>query len=316
MVKKFVAVVAVAACAMIGLSMRIYGVNELREGDFVNINSENSRAKISEKVLNDTGRISYINAEDIRSIKTARGDIDGDGTDDVVLALDYGPDLSVIAVYKADDNDTYLYLGEIGPLETITALETKRLAAENRDVIAIKEESTQRLGAYEYNVFVRGYLWNDDRFINIISLPETIEAYWNGLWDDNGEEISAWKSIEHTSVITWEGTDSPVIHTQEEHRYSISDDTENKSVPDESTFRTVSSRNIEQDFLWNDVFRAFVISVVEDNDSGERFGVVEDFDNSVYYPLEEYSHFLGRVRVIDTNGNLSVREKSGLTFIP
>ncbi len=204
MVKKIVTV-AVVLCFALCLSISIYGVDGLREGDFVNINSENSRIKVSEKVLNDTGRISYINTEDIRGIKTARGDIDGDGRDDVVLALDYGPQLSVIAVYRADENGYYSYLGEIGPLESVTALETKRLAAEDRDVIAIKEESVQRLGAYEYNVFVRGYLWNDERFINIISLPESIEAYWNSLWDNNGREINVWKSIEQESVITWEG---------------------------------------------------------------------------------------------------------------
>lgn len=315
MVKRIVTV-AVFFGLLLCLSIRIYGLDELREGDFVNINSENSRLKISEKVLNDTGRISYINTEDIRGIKTARGDIDGDGIRDVVLALDYGPHLSVIAVYKADDKGFYSYLGEVGPLESILALETRRLAAENRDVIAIKEESVQRLGAYENNVFVRGYLWNDERFINIISLPESIEAYWNSLWDDNGQEINVWKSVEQDSVITWEGIEMPVIYTQEDQRYSVSEDTENKSVPDESTFRTVSSRRIEQRFEWNKDFRAFVLATAEDNSKGEIYGIVEDFDNSVYYPIEEYSDFLGKVRVIDKNGNLSVKDKNGLTIIP
>ena len=314
MIKKIVAA-AVGIVFVFCVSMRIYGVDVLKEGDFVNINSENNRIKISEKILNDTGRINYINAEEIRDIKMARGDIDGDGIRDIVLALDFGPQLTVIAVYKADEKGDYSYLGEVGPLESVTALETKRLAAENRDVIALKEESVQRLGAYEYNVFVRGYLWNDERFINIISIPESIEAYWNSLWDNNGQEIDVWKSIEQDSVITWEGIDAPVIYTQEDQKYSVSEDTENKSVPDINTFRTVSSRRIEQTFRWNDEFNAFVLSVAEDNSTGEIYGVVEDFDNSVYYPIEEYSQFLGKVRVIDTNGNLSVKEKSGLTII-
>ncbi len=59
-----------------------------------------------------------------------------------------------------------------------------------------------------------------------------------------------------------------------------------------------------------------MLATAQDNSTGEIYGVVEDFDNSVYYPIEEYSEFLGKVRVIDKSGDLSVKDKSGLTITP
>ena len=142
MKKKAIAVITLLIFT-IGISLSIYGIDTLRESDFVNLNSKDNKIKIAEKVLKDTGRESYITDTDIRSIKTTKGDIDGDGVEDIVVVLDFGPELSVIAVYGGNSDGTYTYLGEIGPLTGIKAFETKRLAKENRDVIAIKEESVQ-----------------------------------------------------------------------------------------------------------------------------------------------------------------------------
>ena len=106
-----------------------------------------------------------------------------------------------------------------------------------------------------------------------------------------------------------------MIYTEEAQKYYVSYDTENKSVPDEDSFSLINSRTIKQIFNWNEEFKAFVIGVAEDKATKEKFGVVEDFDNSVYYPIPEYEQFLGKVRVIDKKGNLSVKNKNELNFI-
>ncbi len=313
MKSKITTVFAVAAVMVIGVTMKIYATNNFKESDFININNAENMRIAAQKVLDDIGREDFIEAKDIREISVTNGDVDGDGLNDKILTLDFGPNLSVIAVYKGD-GESYSYLGEIGALTNIAAIETKRLAARNRDVIAIKEESIERLGGYEDNVFVRGYLWEDGEFVNIISIPESIEADWNSAWDTDDETPEKWNRIRSNAVISWEGTEDPIVKSRENQRYLVSSDTENKNIPADSTYNLVDSRNIEQIFKWNEEFGAFLLGFAIDNGTGERFGVVEDFDNSVYYEILEYEPFLNRVRLIDKDGNFTVKNKSDITF--
>lgn len=312
--KKFMTIAAVAAVMVIGLSMRIYALSDFTESDFVNVNNPDNMKKIAEKVLKDIGRENYISAEDAQKITVDTDDIDGDGIDDKVILINFGPDLSVIAVYKGN-GDTYTYLGEIGQLNNVTAFETRRLEAEGRDVISIKEESSQRLGAYELNTFVRAYLWDGEKFINIVNLPERIETDWNQQWDGDGTGPSQWNRIRENSVITWEGIENPIIHTDQRQDYLVSSDTESKTVPADNTYTLLSSVQVKQDLKWSREFRAFILGVVQDKQTGERFGVLEDFNKSVYYPVPEYEPYLNKYRVIDSKGNVFVKETNTLTDI-
>ena len=307
--RKTFVLASILAVMVIGLSLRIYGVSDFKESDFVNINSPGNLQRISSKVLDDTGRGTYISPDYIKEIAVYTGDITGDGADDKILLLNFGPDISLIAVYAATD-DGYEYIGELGLLSNVTALEIKRLAAENRDVIAIKEESVQQLGSYEYNVFVRGYLWNKNRFINIISIPETIEADWNKLWDD---ESIQWNRVRHNAQISWEGIDPPKVYINGYQEYFVSSDITNKNIRADDTYTLQNSRNISQTFTWSEEFSAFVLEVRNDLISGERVGVVENLNNSPYYIVLEYAQYLNKYRTITKNGDIIIRQNTELS---
>lgn len=313
MKKKSVTLAAVAAALLLGFGGRAYAVNAFNESDFVNLGREENKISLAEKVLADVGRERFINAEDVQKILVENGDFDGDGVEDKAVVLDFYPNLSVVAVYKGD-GENYSYLGELGPLMNVTGVEKRFLAAENRDVLAIREESVQYLGGYERNVFVRGYLYREERFNNIISLAEEIEADWNSAWDDEKTD-GTWKRIRSNAVISWEEGENPVVLSRDKQQLLVSEDVGSKVIPPDDTYSVAKERTVEQRLFWDDEFGAFLLGIVLDKD-GKRYGVTEDFDNSPYYAIAEYSQYLNKVRLIDKNGEFSVKSKNDLTYVP
>lgn len=307
--RKMLTVVSVIVVMVIGISLRIYGVTDFKESDFVNLSDPDNMQRIAQKVIDDAQRGGYLSPEFIKEIKIYDADIDGDGMKDKILLLNFGPDISMVAVYRGT-GDGYEYLGELGILSNVTALEPRYMAKEGRDVITLKEESVQQLGAYEYNVFVRAYLWNGQKFINIISLPEKIESDWNQLWDD---EAIQWNRVRQNAVISWEGIENPKVYTEEHQEYLTSSDRISKTLPADETYSVTNSRDIAQTFTWSEEFKAFVLEIREDLTTGERVGVVENLNNSPYYIVPEYKPYLNKYRVITKNGDIIIRQASELS---
>ena len=143
-----------------------------------------------------------------------------------------------------------------------------------------------------------------------ISIPETIEADWNKLWDN---ESVQWNKVRHNAQISWEGIDTPKVYTSEHQEYFVSSDKTNKNIPADDTYTLQNSRDIYQAFTWSDEFNAFVLEVRNDLISGERVGVVENLNNSPYYIVPEYEQYLNKYRVITKNGDIIIRQNTELS---
>lgn len=314
--RKWVSIILVVVVMFLGFSVRIYGVsNDITQAEVQSPNTLQNRTSIAEKVLTATGRTEMFQPEEARNVTIYTRDLLGDGKNEIIVVVEFGPKNSIVAVYQPV-GDNYQYVGDVGEffyIRNIQFMPIPDLGGKN--VMFIREYAAQDIGAFERSSFIKGYLWDNEQFRQVLKVPEGIEASWNELWDGTTNGQNKWKRIEQRTDITFQDGGDPVLNLVHYQGNKVSTDTQSKELPSLDTFETLENRVVSETFRWSDEWRRFILSEKIENQTGQKVAVIEDFATSPYSLLEEYGELVNKVRIERENGETDVVDRNTLRDI-
>lgn len=312
--KKWIRIIAVMGLLLVGISATTYGVSQgISRQTATDLESPENKLIIAQNVLADTGLSDRFGTEDIQDISIYRGNIDGEDGEDIVVSIEFGPTDTLVAAYQ-NTGDGYEYLGTVGTFFTVEDIALAPTRNVGKDFIIIREHANQRIGAFEDSTLIRGYVWKDGAFDEILKLPEAINTQWNRAWDSNDPNApSQWERIRMFSDITFVGPEEPTIQLIEYQSHDTSRDTESLNVPADDTYFTVKERVVTQAFRWSEEWQRYILFEMIENSTGEKVAVLQDESASPYALLPEYAQYENLYQIIRKDGTREYIDSNALT---
>ncbi len=283
MKKKLIVTAAVTGIVLGGFTGKTYGASALNEERIINFNDIEQKKEIAAGVLEDTGKSEIYNINDLEQVEIYFGNVTENDEKDVVVAVNFGPKNTILAAYTTDGN-SYEYLGTIGDFYEIKNVSFIPIDSNAQDVIIVNEFANQGVGAYETAELLRGYLYKENEFQNVLSTPIAIESAWNELWEHNEIVTSKqWKKVLQTSDVTWKTTSTPTtLDIKKYQRYLTVDNDDQKTVPKKEEFIEQDKRVVAEHQKWSDTWQRFIIDEGIERSTGETVAIVEIRDDSPY----------------------------------
>lgn len=315
---RWLTLAAVVCVVILGFASKSYGVQTLNQAVLDHPETLENQTKIVETVLRDTNRRGQYDAADVGKVSVHYGDVTGDGRQDAVVQVQFGPKDTLVAVYQKEENgDGYSFLGEAGVFFDVQRLEFLPIPDMGKSAILLREYANQNIGAFEKNVFVRGYLWDGEAFELVISIPQNIVSTWNRLWNQNAQaDPSDWERVVQEGELTLEEADAPSVNASYDQMYQTSTDTQTKNIPADETFSTNKARKIEETYYWDTGWGRFILGEARDPATGETVAILADLSNSPYVLSDDFVQDEGQVRIRRKDGAIEVVNRDSLEMLP
>lgn len=312
MKKKRWIIFSVFMVMLLGTAVRVYATaKQITAKDLKNLEDSATKTKVSEILVKDMEQGKDVNTKDIQSITATFGEINGKNNDTVVIVGNYGTNLALVGVYKKA-NGVYVFLDDIGVFFDVEEVNTVNLKNLGKDAVFIKEYAQQNAGTFERTTFLRGYLWEEDGFKLIYSMPEQVNADWN----KNGESgESQWNRVIQTSKTKLENGNYPAIKAQRNQSYLKSSDTKAKNIPADSTFYEVAKKDVSESYYWSDQWEQFIICEKIDKTTGEKVAVIEDWENLPYGIVQDFQIYSSKARIVRKDGTTDIVQKDILSEV-
>lgn len=245
-------------------------------------NNEANQREIARSVLESTGRSDQYDLRDVENVTVYFGGELTENEDDVVVSANFGPKNTVIAAYTAD-GDVYEYIGDIGNFYGVANIKFIPSKELGQDIVIVRERINQSLGAFEETDVLRGYVYEDEGFRDVLNTPEKINASWNQIWNNNAfQKDTKWNRVtEETESVWGVGEDTEVTLTRYQN-YQQSDDIDKETVPEDETFQTKDSRVVVERFYWSPKWERFILGEAVEKTTGEQVAIVENLAKSPY----------------------------------
>lgn len=283
MKKKLIVTAAVTGIVLGGFTGSTYGSSTLTKEQIGNFSDIEQKKEIASGVLKDTGKTELYNMNDLEQVEIYFGNITENDDHDVVVSVSFGPKNTILAVYT-NEGDSYEYLGTIGDFYEVKNVSFIPVDSNAQDVIIINEFANQGVGAYETAELLRGYLYQESEFQNVLSTPIAIESAWNELWENNEVVTSKqWKKVLQNSDVTWKTANTPTtLDIKKYQRYFTVDNDDQKTVPKKEEFIEQNKRVVSERQVWSDSWQRFIIEEGVELATGETVAIVEIRDDSPY----------------------------------
>ncbi|MGE4215223.1 MAG: hypothetical protein AB7E42_10680 [Anaerotignaceae bacterium] len=307
---------AVFIVMLLGTAARAYATaKQITAKDLKNLEDSATKTKVSEILVRDMGKSKTVDPNEVESITVTYGNIMGKDHDNAVIVGNFGSDLTFVGVYQKA-NGVYDFLDEMGVFFDVQEVNTVNLKNLSKDVVFLKEYTEQNVGAFERTTFLRGYLWENDGFKLIYSMPQQVKADWNK-YDYSGKESgeSQWNKVTQTSKTKLENGNYPVIKAERSQSYLKSSDTKTKNIPADSTFSEVAKRDVSESYYWSYTWNQFIISEKKDKSTGEKVAIIEDLGNLPYSIVQEFENYSNKVRIVRKDGKTDIVAKDTLTNV-
>ena len=272
--------------------------------EFANANEPENRIRIAERVLMLTGRNDMFKPQDVRGIRVDYAPLTQNDVQDVLVTLDMGPEATIMAVFTPAE-DGYEYVGEVGYFFTVDNIDFYRPDEDKVDVIIFRESNNQSIGGLENSSFLRGYIYKDGKFVNVINIDENIESWWNDELTGTAQppvKNPQWNKITQTSVIR-NNADYTVIDATKTQTYSIAPPTANKIKPKDAAFTEQTIRVINEVFTWSNEWQSYIVDEKIEGSTGEKVAVLKDFGA---FPYILTGDTLNEYRVLRKNGSVDI----------
>lgn len=312
--KKITAFICIAVALLVGISVKIYGVSEnITLDEIQNSATRQNREKIAQTVLEDTGfqdRYTPSEAENIIIEFANVSNASETPKQDVIISVSFGPKDSILAVYTPIDGNQYKFVGSLGQFFDILDINTMPIPDKDYEMILIRERADQRIGAFEDSTFLKGYLWDGEKFNQVLNVPSRIKTSWNNNLLEGKKEEFPWIRInEETDIST--ATEPTVgfnlVHYQ---NYQRSTDNTSENIPLDDTFHTISERVVPEKLVWSNDWQRFIIKEGTEKSTGQKVAILEDLDNSPYALYEGYLNVGDRYRILRQDGTQDIVLKS------
>lgn len=280
-------------------------------------NTEANRKSIAKKVLADTGNSQRFTPEEVKKITIYGRDVFGDEAQEAVIELSISPSTSILAVYTPQKDGSYAFVANLGEFFDIQNVQFLPIKGLDDNILLVRENVNQNIGAFEKSSLIKGYLWNGKEFNQVLNLAENIDANWNDLWTGNTtDNQSRWRKIKERTDITYSDGATPKLQLIHNQQYAVSDDITNKNIPKEGTFTTQKDRIVTENLFWSPTWKTFILGEKMETRTKEPVAVLEDYGASPYALLEEYGAAnQEKVRILRKDGSEDIISKSLLSDV-
>lgn len=258
------------------------GDNQLNQWHLENLNEAKNIKRIADSVLENTGREDLYDLEDVEDVKVYYGSVLGAENEDVVISVSFGPKNTVVAVYTSDGN-VYEYVGDVGNFFDVQNIEFIPIPSLGKDVVIVQEFANQNIGVYEASSLIKGYVYEDTAFKNVLNTPAKIQASWNFLLDNEDiADKSKWRRITEDTERIWKNRENPNLQLSRNQTYLEARDVDTKQQPKDTNFTESDTRRVVEIFYWSDEWRRFIIGEAVEKATGKPVAVIEDQTASAY----------------------------------
>ncbi|MBM6828095.1 hypothetical protein H9X85_00440 [Anaerotignum lactatifermentans] len=245
-------------------------------------NSEKNREDIAKSVLESTGRTGQYDLSDLEDVTVYFGGAVTGNEEDVLVSLSFGPKNTVIAAYTPDGN-VYEYAGDLGNFYGVRNIRFVPSPELGKDIVIVRENVDQSLGSFEQTDVLRGYVYENNGFRDVLNTPEKIESSWNNIWNQSDiREESLWRRVTENTESSWSSGENPQLTITRYQDYLESSDQSEGQVPEDETFDKKQSRVVVERFYWSEEWGRFILREAVEKATGEKVAIVEDLSASPY----------------------------------
>lgn len=282
--KKKIVLLAAALILLGGYTVGIYAKVEgdLSQSQVDDPNSEKNREDIAKSVLESTGRSEQYDLADLEDVTVYLGGAVTGNEEDVLVSLSFGPKNTVVAAYTPDGN-VYEYVGDLGDFYGVRSIRFVPSPELGKDIIIVRENVNQSFGAFEQADVLRGYVYENNGFRDVLNTPEKIESSWNNIWNQSDiREESLWRRVTESTESSWSTGETPQLTITRYQDYLESSEKEEGQVPQDDTFDKKQSRVVVERFTWSDAWGRFILREAVEKATGEKVAIIEDLSASPY----------------------------------
>lgn len=249
-------------------------------------NNTVNKEKIINSVLNGIGAVQEVSNQARIIIHVYYGKIQPNKKQkDALISIQFDSKNTVIVLYGTEDGKAYHFVSFLGRFYTIKEILFLFEKENNSDIILLKEFVSMKLGCYEDTTFLKGYIWDNCIFKQVLEIVKDVEALWNSAWVDNSQK-EEWEKVVLTSETKWAKAEALVLFLYETQEYSISTEKNEKILPDKNTFQPVNNRFVQENFIWNKNWNRFILFESIYKKTGKKVAVIQNLSNSPYSLVE------------------------------
>lgn len=282
--KKKIVLLVSALILLGGYTAGIYAETEgdLSQSQVDDPNSEKNREDIAKSVLESTGRTGQYDLADLEDVTVYFGGAVTGNEEDVLVSLSFGPKNTVIAAYTPDGN-VYEYVGDLGNFYGVRSIRFVPSPELGKDIVIVRENVDQSLGSFEQTDVLRGYVYENNGFRDVLNTPQKIESSWNNIWNQSDiREESLWRRVTENTESNWSTEENPQLTITRYQDYLESSDKEEGQVPQDDTFDKKQSRVVVERFYWSEEWGRFILREAVEKATGEKVAIIEDLSASPY----------------------------------
>lgn len=226
---------------------------------------------------------------------------------DAVAVLKLDKKNSLISVYSINEDD-FQFEAPLGRFYDVTEITFVPFGESGQKIVVLREEVNMHFGAFERNVFMKGYLWQEGLFGLVLNVSNELISYWNATWLDQNANPE-WMRLTLKSDVKWECEDNAILYLFEAQEFSSSNDPKSIELPHDRSFVVKNSRFIVEEFHWSSKWNYFVLYerlLIKNN---QTVAVLKDIEMTPYSlvngPIQK-SVVLSPDRVISVESNIAL----------
>ena len=211
-------------------------------------------------------------------------DIVGDSEKELIIGLNLSKNLGSLGVYKLEGNK-YKLTDQIDNLTTIEKISVERSSTSDKRFLILEEYLDERVGAYFTDEFIRIFTKTDDKFEEVFRESTEYEAYFHEKWLDKEKDKPKWFKLSENNIIAYDSKveKAPSIRVNKTLKKLEGKNGTNSKVPTE--FKENQNENYEEKYIWNELYKKFILSEGEVISTGEKVALLEDMSKNVDYLL-------------------------------
>jgi hypothetical protein len=184
-------------------------------------------------------------------------DLLADNTPEVVFSFSLPPEKGLLAVLQKEGSFYFLifYRDNLFPIAKLESLPLKN----GQSFLVTKENHQERLGAFCELSTVTLWKWQKNKLHEIFAENSFWDISWLNTWQDPSATPPKWLNLKQALTITYRGEEKILLQIKGQQQFSEAPAPQNTSLPAEYQFEARQSRQIIQEYYWDEQWQNFIL---------------------------------------------------------
>ncbi len=304
--KKTILGICIFTCAGVFMAVNIFA-SSISDSQLKNIENTDVMTEVAGIVLSDSNYEGGFTADEVGKIEVYMYDLTGDGKEDAIVSVFFGPKSNITSVYE-NKGGIYDYRGTLGEFFSPSDINVQSLNSEDY-VIFVSDYINQQIGAFEKETYLYGYVWDEklNDYKTVFADPLDIEAQW--LQD------GIWKKVVREGSYTYDNSSVPNIKTTYNQEYYTYSDEGNKRPSKDEDYNIADSWQENETYYWSDEWSRFIVGEKIEKSTGEKVAIISRWNKLPYSRTPEFQPYNNVERILRKDGKAENVNKDTLTEI-